>query len=127
MMRICEMDIGNPKYNTLRLLSSGTKLFITFEFKGYDMRRERDTIFLCWLLLQPTCGARSAQSRLASPSTESQPSEAGTQLTAFFSNLIPRFWCLTSPKYPGLNSYLGLLFWTSLNDTSSPRADEHLR
>ena len=55
------------------------------------MRRERDTIFLCWLLLhrqlstQPTRGARSAQSRLASPRSESQPSssEAGTQLPAF--------------------------------------------
>ena len=55
------------------------------------MRRERDTIFLCWLLLhrqlstQTTRGARSAQSRLASPSSESQlsSSEAGTQLTAF--------------------------------------------
>ena len=57
----------------------------------FDIRRERDTIFLCWLLLyrqlsiQPTRGTRSAQSRLASPSSESQPSssEAGTQLTAF--------------------------------------------
>ena len=55
------------------------------------MGRERDTIFLCWLLLhrqlstQPTHGARSAQSRQASPSSKSQPSssEAGTQLTAF--------------------------------------------
>ena len=55
------------------------------------MRRERDTIFLCWLLLhrqfstQPTHSARSAQSRLASPSSESRlsRSEAGTQLTAF--------------------------------------------
>ena len=55
------------------------------------MRRERDTIFLCWLLLhrqlsnQPTRGARNAQSLLASTSPESQPSssEAGTQLTAF--------------------------------------------
>ena len=53
--------------------------------------RERDTIFLCWLLLhrqlstQPTHGARSTQSRLASPSSESQPSssEVGIQLTAF--------------------------------------------
>ena len=51
----------------------------------------RDTIFLCWLLLhrqlstQPTRGARSEQSRLPSPSSESQlsSSEAGTQLTAF--------------------------------------------
>ena len=55
------------------------------------MRRERETIFLCWLLLhrqlstQPMRSARSAQSRLASPRSESQlsPSEAGTQLTAF--------------------------------------------
>ena len=54
------------------------------------MRRERHTIFLCWLLLhcqlsiQPTRGARSTQSRLASPSSERQPSssKARTQLTA---------------------------------------------
>ena len=55
------------------------------------MRRERDTIFLCWLLLhlqlstRSTRGARRAQSRLASPRSESQLSsaEARTQLTAF--------------------------------------------
>ena len=83
------------------------------------MRRERDTIFLCWLLLhrqlstQPTHGARSAQIRRASPSFESQlsHSEAGTQLTAFFSNLSPRFRCVTSPPSPSLNFYLGFLFW----------------
>ena len=57
------------------------------------MRREKDTIFLCWLLLhrqlstQPTRSARSAQIRLASPSSQSRlsRSEAGTQL-CFFSN-----------------------------------------
>ena len=56
------------------------------------MRRERHTLFLSWLILhsqlstQPTRGARSGQSRLASPSSESQPSssEAGTRLTTFF-------------------------------------------
>ena len=55
------------------------------------MRRERDTIFLCWLLLhrqlstQLTCGARRAQIRLASPSSESRlfRSEVETQLNAF--------------------------------------------
>ena len=55
------------------------------------MRRERDTIFLCWLLLhrqlstRPTRGARSAQSRLASPSSESRLSRSavGTQQTDF--------------------------------------------
>ena len=44
----------------------------------FDMRRERDTIFLCWLLLhrqlstQPTRGARSTQIRLVPPSSESR-------------------------------------------------------
>ena len=68
------------------------KTFIhLFEFKGYLKWGERDTIFLCWLLLhrqlstQPTHGACSAQIHLASPSSESwlSCSEAGTQLTAF--------------------------------------------
>ena len=55
------------------------------------MRRERDTISLCWLLLhrqlstQPMRGARGVQIHLALTSPESQPSssEAGSQLTAF--------------------------------------------
>ena len=82
---------------------------------------ERDTIFLCWLLLhrqlsiQPTRGARSAQIRLASPSSESRlsRSEAGTQLTAFSQIpkiLSPRFRCLTSFTPPGHNFYLGFYF-----------------
>ena len=82
----------NPKYTTLYEIASGTKLFIRlFEFKGFPTWGESETIFLCWLLLhrllstQPTRGARSAQSRLTSPSFESRLScsEAGTQLTAF--------------------------------------------
>ena len=89
-----------------------------FEFKGFSTWGERDKIFLCRLLLhrqlsnQLTRGARSAQSRLASPSSESQPSfsEAETQL-CFFSNLSQRFQCVTSPKYPGHNFNLGFLFW----------------
>ena len=42
---MCEIDIGNPKYtqNTLRL-SSGTKLFITFELKGFFDMREKHNI-----------------------------------------------------------------------------------
>ena len=63
-------------------IGSGSKLFITFELKVFRHERERDTIFLCWLLLhrqlstQPTHGARSTQSRLASRSSESQPSSS---------------------------------------------------
>ena len=57
------------------------------------MRRERHTIFLCWRLLhrqlstQPTRGARSAQSRLASPSSESQPSSSEAELNSAFSQI----------------------------------------
>ena len=92
------------KNTKLYEIGSGTKLLFTFlSLKVFRHEREREreretdrqtdrhTLFLCWLLLhrqfstQPTRGARSAQSRLASPSSESQPSssEAGTQLTAF--------------------------------------------
>ena len=71
-------------------IGSGTKLYYLW-VKGYSTWGERDTIFLCWLLLyrqlttQPTCGARCAQIRLASSSAESRHSrsEAGTQLSDF--------------------------------------------
>ena len=87
-----EIDIGNLKTrNSLNWFRYETFIHLYFEFKGFSTWWERDAIFLCWLLLhrqlstQPTRSARSAQSRLASPSFESQPSsEAGTQLTAFY-------------------------------------------
>ena len=88
---ICEIDImlGIRKHE-IHEIGLGTKLYYLW-VKGYSTWGERKTIFLCWLLLhrqlstQPTHGARSAQSRLASAGPESQPSssEAGTQLTAF--------------------------------------------
>ena len=109
-----------------------------FEFKGFSTWGERDTIFLCWLLLhhqlstQPRRGARSARSRLASPTSDSRlsRSEAGTQLNDFFSNpqiLSPHFRCVTSLTSPGLKIPSAIFILTSLNDTSSPRAREHLR
>ena len=107
-----------------------------FEFKGFSTWGERDTIFLCWLLLhrqlstQPMRGARSAQIRLVLPSFESRLSRsaAGTQLTAFLKSPNPQ------PTLPGMtsfapsvhNSYLGFLFW-HLWMTPSPHAREHLR
>ena len=90
-----------------------------FEFKGYSTWGKRDTIFLCWLLLhrqlstQPTCSARSAQIRLASPSSESRlsRSEERTQLTAFsqISAHTSGGWHHSHPLV--INSYLGFLFW----------------
>ena len=87
---MCEIDIGNLKTRNIYEIGSGTKHYYLW-VKGYSTRGERDTIFICWLLLhrqlstQPTRGARCEQSRLASPRSESQlsHSEAGTQLTIF--------------------------------------------
>ena len=101
-----------------------------FEFKVFfDMRREREThtIFLCWLLLhrqlstQPTRGARSAQSRLASPRSESQ-------LTAFLKSR--KSSAHASGAWRHSQPLVTFTIWgfilASVNDASSPRAREHL-
>ena len=103
-----------------------------FEFKGFSTWGERHTIFLCWLLLhrqlstQPTRGARSAQSCLASPKSESQLScsEAGTQLLTFSKsqNLQPALPGRDVTHIPMSQFLSGIFILTSLNDTSSPRA-----
>ena len=89
--------------------------------KGFSTwgERERDTVFLCWLLLhrqlstQLTRGARCAQIRLASPNSESRlfGLEAGTQLTAFsqISAYASGAWRHSHPLVP--KSYLKFLFW----------------
>ena len=84
--RTCEIDIGNPKTRkTLRLLSSGTKLFITFELKVIRREEKETQSFYADFSIcpKPTCGARPQTTGLASTSPESQPSssEVGTQLT----------------------------------------------
>ena len=120
MIRICEIDSGNPKTRNSRNWFR-YETFYCLWVKGYSTWGEKDTIFLCWLLLhrklstQPTRGARSAQSRLASPSTESRlsRSEAGTQLTTF--SQIPKSSAHASGHdvihLASLDSYLGFLFW----------------
>ena len=75
IMSITHIDnIGIPKHEKhLRLLSSGTKLFITFELKGFDIRKRDAQSFYGDFSICPTitCGARNAQIRLASASPES--------------------------------------------------------
>ena len=120
MIRICEIIIGNLKTRKSPNWFRYETFIHLFEFKGFSTWGERNTIFLCWLLLhlqlstQPTRGILSAQSRLASLSSENQPSssEAGTQL-CFFSDpqiLSQRFRCMTSFTPPGHISHLGFLF-----------------
>ena len=101
-IRMCERDIGNPKTRNSRNWFRYETFIHLFELKGFSTWGERDTVFLCWLLLhlqlstQPTRGARSAQIRLASPSSECCPSSFGgsNSTNCFFSNLSPRFRCV---------------------------------
>ena len=127
MIRMCEIDIENPR-NSLWLSSLNWFRYETFihlfESKGFSTWGERDTIFLCWLLLhrqlstQPTRGARSAQSRLASPRYESRPSrsEAGTQLTAF--SQIPKSSDHTSCTWRHSHPLVPILLWDFYFDIS---------
>ena len=65
MIRICEIDIGNPKYNTLRLLTSGTKLFLPLSLKVIrHEERERHTHNL-YMLTTFTSSARKHNQRAA--------------------------------------------------------------
>ena len=91
-IRICEIDIGNLKTRNSRNWFRYETFIHLFEFKSFSIWGERETqSFYAGLLLhrqlstQPTRGAHSAQSHLASPSSESRPSssDAGTQQTAF--------------------------------------------
>ena len=89
---------------------------------------------LCWLFLhrqlstQLRRGARSAQIRLATTSPESQPSssQAGTQLTDF-SQISAHASGAWRHSHPWSHPLSGIFFVTFLNDTSAPRAREHLR
>ena len=88
------------------------------------MRRERDTIFLCWVLLhrqlstQPTRGTRSAQIRLALPSSECRlsRSEAGTQLMAF--SQIPKSSAHASGAWRHSHPLIPIPIWDFYSDIS---------
>ena len=114
---MCEIDIGNLKTRNFTKLVQVRNFFYYLWVKGNSTWGERDIIFLSWLFHLPptttTCGPQPQTNGLVSVSLVNQPSssEAGTQLTAFFSNLSQRFRCVTSPTSPGPNYYLRFLFW----------------
>ena len=89
----------------LRLLSSGTKLFITFVFKGSSTWGERGTIFLCRLFHLPTPSASKRKPTVLVWSLVSTP------LTFFkFQKSFARFRCVTSFALCNPVSHLGLLW-----------------
>ena len=100
-------NIGIPKHKKhLRLLSSGTKLFITFELKGFSTWGERYT----WLFHLPqTMCAPATRPRRASESQLSS-SEAGIKLQTFLKSQ-PTLPVRDVTHIPGLIHYLGFLLW----------------
>ena len=116
-------------------IGSGTKLLFTFlSLKVFRQKeRERHTIFLCWLLLhrqlstQPMRGARSAQIRLPSPSSQWRLSRShvGTQLTAFLKSQ-PTLPVRDVTHIPWSQFLSRIFILKSLNDTSSLHARKHL-
>ena len=107
----------------LRLLSSGTKLFITFECKGSSRKGERGTFFLFWLFHLPPPQQvlhlpqrPLAWLRRASQSQTSSP-EAGlnsTQLTfskSSKSSARARASDAWRHSHPLVNLSVGFLFW----------------
>ena len=104
-------NIGILKHKKTRLLSSGTKFFITFWVKRlFDIRKKEAQSFYDDFSICPP-----PHHHVWHPlSSESQPSslDARTQLTDFFQ--IPkilrvRFRCMTSFTSPGHIFYLGFL------------------
>ena len=113
---MCEIDIGNPKTRkALRLLSSGTKLFITFELKVIRHEEgETQSFYADFSICPKPCVTPHLQTTfLASAGSESQPSrlDAGTQLC--FSQ-IPQILSASSAwrhSHPLVNFLSGVLFW----------------
>ena len=112
----------NPETQKHLLLSSDTKLFVTFEFKGFSTQGEGHNLSMLTFPFAPPpimCGARSAQIRLASPRSQSQLTDF-SQISAHASGA----W---RHSHPWSHPLSGIFIVISLNDTSAPRAREHLR
>ena len=102
------------------ILSSGTTLFITFELKVFPLKESNAQSFNADFFICPHHHHHARHppqtTGLISVSSGSQlfSSDAKTQITDFFQIpkiLRARFQCRTSFTSPGLNFYLGFLFW----------------
>ena len=120
-------NIGIPKHEKhLWLLSSGTKLFINIELKGFR-HKERDPIFLHWLfhLPQTTWGTRHKASASKRKSTVFFRPQNSTHW--LYSKISAHAFSAWRHSHPWSHPLSGIFIVTSLNDTSAPRAREHLR
>ena len=118
-----DTDVWNrhreSKNTKLYEIGSGTKLFITFELKGFSTWGERHTLSFCAdcfyiVSSQPNQRAAPVAHKvvcLAQLCKSTFFFRSRNSTNCFFSNLSQRFWWVTSPKYPGPSSYPGFLFW----------------
>ena len=113
-------------------IGSGTKLYYLW-VKGYSTWGERDTIFLCWLLLhlpQSTRGTQPQTTGLASTGPEGKLSRSDAGTHCFFSNppnpqpTLPVHDVIHTPWSHFLfGFYFDICEWRIF----PPRAREHLR
>ena len=131
------MDVWNrhreSEIHNIHEIGSGTKLYYLW-VKGYSTWGERDTIFLCWLLLhlpQTTCGTPSVNywSGLGGPWKSTFPFGRRNSTLLFLKS--PKSSAHASSAWRHPHPLVSFPIWgfilTSVNDTSSPHAREHLR
>ena len=131
---MCEIDIGNLKTRNFTNWFRYETIINLFEFKGYSTWGERDTIFLRWLfqLPQTTRAAPAANYWLGigGPRKSTFPFGGRNSTHCFFSNRKnpqPTLPVRDVIHIPSSQFLSGIFILTSLNDTSSPHAREHLR
>ena len=128
---IRETDIGNPKYTIFTKLVQ-VRNFITFELKftRHEERVTRSFYADCFYICpKPHAALHLQTTGLASTGPESQPSRSDAGIHCF--SQIPKILSASGddiihfPRsyFPSRNFF----FLTSVNDTSSSHAREHLR
>ena len=113
-IQMCGIDIRNLKTRNFTKLVQVRNFLLPLSQRLFDMRRERFNLSMLTFPFAPHHVRHPAAkywSGLGKPQKSTFFSRGRNSTNCFFSNLSPHFQCVTSPKYPGLNSYLGFLFW----------------
>ena len=116
------------KNTKLYEIGSGTKLFITFELKVIrHEEREAQSFYADFSTCPPPRAAPSRKQLVWSRrAPKVNPPRQELNLLLFLKSQ-PMFLVCDVTPIPWSQFLSGIFIWTSLNDTSSPRAREHLR
>ena len=123
-------NIGIPKHkNTYDFFVQVRNFLLPLSLKVFR-HKERDTVFLCWLFHLPQTTCDTCRQASASKRKSTVFFRGKAQLTDF-SQISPNH-PRTLPVHdvihiPWLNFLSGIFILTSVNDTSSPCARQHLR